>query len=101
MATVQEIAARIASERPGDQSRAPDTTESFEAVPGGQHRQESGPVSKRPTRKIWATIITGVVASASAYASEKFGIELDAALTAAVTGLLISAAGYITRDKTL
>lgn len=99
MATVQEIAARIAREGNGAPSPADYPTEAISRPHGSHQIQDEALPSLKPTRKVWATAIAGVLASVSAYASQKFGYELDASGTTLVTWLLMSIVGYFTPDK--
>lgn len=84
MATVQEIAARIAREDGGKNPR-----------PEWPSRKDTGSTSWLPNRKVVSGAITGLVSLGAAYLAQHQGYELDAAGVATVTAFFTSLVAYL------
>lgn len=84
MATVEEILKRLESEKNGS----------------GRGTWDPLPPKKSlaPNRKVWTSLVAGLVASLSAYMTERYGFELNADGTAFVTALLMSVVAYVVKE---
>lgn len=103
MATVEQIIDRLAQEdavyglyRPG---LGTSRTEMFPNVQP-QDAQNGVPRMKFiPNRKVGSAAIAGAVTALIVVTAGKYGIELDAEVAAAVTGLLTVLTGYLVPEK--